>query len=219
MLDLKGKKNSISSLEKDFNSLTNPNFEHYYELANFYKDNQYYEKSIKYYSLALKEINKDHFLFPKILDRRGTSFERIDDWQNAEKDLKESIKLLPDQAHVINYLAYSWLERNINLDKSIEMLRIALNKKQEDPYIIDSLGWGMYLVGNYSEAEKLLQRAVQLMPLDPIVNDHYADILWKLNKNLQANYFWNYVLSLDTTEDEMKEKIKKKLIFGISNHS
>ena len=63
------------------------------------------------------------------------------------------------------------------------MLEVAFNKKMEDPYIIDSLGWGMYLTGRYEEAEKLLQKAVKLMPLDPIVNDHYADILWKLNKN------------------------------------
>ena len=93
------------------------------------------------------------------------------------------------------------------------------NKKREDPYIIDSLGWGMYLTGRYEEAEKFLQKAVQLMPLDPIVNDHYADILWKLNRNLQANYFWNYVLDLETTENQMKDKIKEKLIFRIQNNS
>jgi len=77
----------------------------------------------------------------------------------------------------------------------------------------------MYLTGRYEEAEKLLQKAVALMPLDPIVNDHYGDILWKLNRNSQANYFWNYVLSLKTTENEMKDRIKEKLILGIQNHS
>ena len=99
------------------------------------------------------------------------------------------------------------------------MLETAFTQRKEDPYIIDSLGWGFYLVGRYHEAEKLLQKAVKLMPLDPIVNDHYVDILWRLNKNMQANYFWNYVLSLENVEKEMKEKIKKKLIFGVQNHS
>ena len=188
-------------------------------MANYYKDFEKYEEAIEYYTKVLNNLERHDELYPKILHRRGMSYEKMKLWNESEKDLIESLELEPEEPYVLNYLAYSWLERNINLDKSIEMLRIALNKKQEDPYIIDSLGWGMYLVGNYSEAEKLLQRAVQLMPLDPIVNDHYADILWKLNKNLQANYFWNYVLSLDTTEDEMKKKIKKKLIFGISNHS
>ena len=119
LLDMKGKKYSIASLEKEFNLLSNPNFEHYYELANFYKENEYYKKSIKYYSLALKEIKKGHFLVPKILDRRGTSFERLGDWENAEKDLMESLKILPDQPHVLNYLAYSWIDKGINLDKGI----------------------------------------------------------------------------------------------------
>ena len=147
------------------------------------------------------------------------SYERLKLWKKSENDLIQSLNLVPEEPYVLNYLAYSWLERNINLEKSIEMLKIAFNKKREDPYIIDSLGWGMYLTGRYEEAEKFLQKAVQLMPLDPIVNDHYADILWKLNKNLQANYFWNYVLNLETTENEMKDKIKAKLILGVQNHS
>ena len=107
LLNEKGTKHSIRSLEDEFKLLSNPDFQKYYELANFYKDNEYYEKSIKYYSLALKEIKKDHSLVSKILDRRGTSFERLGDWENAEKDLMESLKILPDQAHVINYLAYT----------------------------------------------------------------------------------------------------------------
>ena len=217
--ELEDKKSAVNYLTKKFKKIDNPNLNHFFDMANYYKDFEKYEEAIEYYTKVLNNLERHDELYPKILHRRGMSYEKMKLWNESEKDLIESLELEPEEPYVLNYLAYSWLERNINLDKSIEMLRIALNKKQEDPYIIDSLGWGMYLVGNYSEAEKLLQRAVQLMPLDPIVNDHYADILWKLNKNLQANYFWNYVLSLDTTEDEMKEKIKKKLIFGISNHS
>jgi len=140
----KGIEESVKFIEKEFNSLSNPNFEHYYELANFYKDNQYYEKSVKYYSLALKEINEDHFLFPKILDRRGTSYERLGDWKKAEKDLIDSLKILPDQAHVLNYLAYSWVDKGINLDRGLEMLIKANKIRKQDGYIIDSLGWAYY---------------------------------------------------------------------------
>ena len=86
LLEQKGKKYSIKRLEKDFKSISDPNFNHYYEMANFYKDNKYYEKSVIYYSLALEKINPKHFLVSKILDRRGTSYERMGDWENAEKD-------------------------------------------------------------------------------------------------------------------------------------
>ena len=145
LLDLKGKKYSVSSLENEFNLLTNPNFEHYYELANFYKDNEYYGKSIKYYSLALNEIKKDHSLVPKILDRRGTSFERIGDWENAEKDLIKSLEILPDQAHVLNYLAYSWIDQGTKVEEGLEMLKKADQLRANDGYIIDSLGWAYYV--------------------------------------------------------------------------
>ena len=216
LLNEKGKKYSVNSLEKEFNSLPNLNFEHYYELANFYKDNEYYEKSIKYYSLTLKEIKKDHFLVPKILDRRGTSFERLGDWENAEKDLIESLKILPDQAHVLNYLAYSWIDKGINLDEGLEMLKKANQIRKEDGYIIDSLGWAYYAKKDYIEAERFLQRAVELLPFDPIINDHYADTLWMLNRNIQARYIWGNILKLDRVEQKLRDTISKKIIFGIT---
>tara|TARA_Y100000590_G_scaffold443741_1_gene573556 strand:+ start:434 stop:2152 length:1719 start_codon:yes stop_codon:yes gene_type:complete len=216
LLDTKNKKESISSLEKDFKSLPKPNFEHYYELANFYKENEYYDKSIKYYSLALENIKKNHSLIPKILDRRGTSYERSGQWKKAEKDLLESLSILPDQAHVLNYLAYSWVEKGINVVKALEMLEKATALRENDGYIIDSLGWAHYMNQNYIEAEKFLQKAVELRPLDPVINDHYADSLWMLNKNIQARHVWNHVLNLDSTEKELKDKISMKLIFGLT---
>jgi len=212
-------KSAINFLNKSFKKLENPTVKNYYDLANLFKGFEKYEDSIKYYTKVLNDISSDNPLYSEILYKRGVSYERLKLWKKSENDLIRSLNLVPEEPYVLNYLAYSWLERNINLEKSIEMLKIAFNKKREDPYIIDSLGWGMYLTGRYEEAEKFLRKAVQLMPLDPIVNDHYADILWKLNKNLQANYFWNYVLNLETTENEMKDKIKTKLILGVQNHS
>ena len=95
------------------------------------------------------------------------------------------------------------------------MLKRANKLKENDGYIIDSLGWGYYVNENYVEAEKNLQRAVELVPLDPTINDHYADTLWMLNKNIQARYFWKHVLSLDSAEQKLKNNISNKLIFGI----
>ena len=215
LLDTEGRERSISSFENEINLLTNPNFETYYEIANFYKDNEYYKESINYYSLALKNIKSDHYLIPKILDRRGTSYERMGDWENAEKDLEESLRISPDQAHVLNYLAYTWTEKEINIDQALEMLKRANELKKDDGYIIDSLGWAYYKGKNYIEAEKFLQQAVEIMPLDPIINDHYADTLWMLKKDIQARYVWQHVLSLENVEQELKDNIKTKLIFGI----
>ena len=217
--DIEDKEYSVFDLEDEFNLLSNPDLEHNYELANFFKDREYYQESIKYYSLALQYIKQDHFLFPKILDRRGTSYERLGDWDNAEKDLKESLRILPDQPHVLNYLGYSWIDRGINIDKALEMIIRANELKKNDGYITDSLGWAFYVKKNYLDAEKFLQRAVEILPLDPIINDHYADTLWMLNKHIQARYFWKHVLGLDTVEQKLKDNVSKKLIFGIANKS
>ena len=184
-------------LQKELDLLKNPNFKQYYEIANFYKKNKYFKESIKYYSLALNDIDQSHSLYPKILEKRGTSYERLDNWDLAEKDLLQSLVILPDQPFVLNYLAYSWIEKRINLNKAMGMLKKAVKLKNNNGYIIDSLGWAYYINKNYVSAEKFLRMAVELMPLDPVINDHYADALWMLNKNIQARYFWKHVLKLD----------------------
>ena len=217
LLETKGKKESVKNLEKEFNLLPDPSFEHYYELANFYKDNEYYENSINFYSLALEKIKKNHPLTPKILDRRGTSHERNGNWEEAEKDLKKSLEILPDQPHVLNYLGYTWIDKGINLDEGLEMLKKANSLRENDGYIIDSLGWAYFAKQDYVKAEEFLRNAVELLPEDPIINDHYADSLWMLEKTIQARYIWENVLKLEKTDKKLKDKISKKLLFGIQN--
>ena len=121
-------------------------------------------------------------------------------YENADEDFTHSLRINPDDAYALNYLAYSWLERDYKIDEAIEMLEKAYASKSNDPYIIDSIGWAYYLIDRLFEGRKYLKRAVELMPEDPIVNDHYGDILWKLNRKIQARYFWNNVLSFDDTE-------------------
>ena len=98
------------------------------------------------------------------------------------------------------------------------MLKKATELRENDGYIIDSLGWVYFANKNFIEAKKILQRAVELMPTDPIINDHYAEALWMSNKTIQARYFWSYVLNLEGAEQDLKENIKKKLIYGIKNN-
>lgn len=218
LLDTKDKKYATTSLEKAFNSLKKPNYEKYYDLANYYKDNEYFKKSIKYYSLTLKKIKKNHSLVPKILDRRGSSYERVGDWDKAEKDLKKSLELVPDDPYVLNYLAYSWIEKKINIDQALKMLKRATELKKNDGYIVDSLGWAHYLNKNYIEAEKLLKKAVELIPFDPIISDHYADALWMVDKKIQARYLWKSILKIDSAKEKLKKNVTKKLIFGITKN-
>ena len=124
-------------------------------------------------------------------------------------DLLSSLKSNPDQAYVINYLAYTWIEQGIKIEKSLEMLEKANKLKSNDPYIIDSLGWALFKLKRYKESKDYLQQAVRLMPGDPVVNDHFGDVLWKTGKEIQARYYWNYVLTLEKTEKDLKQIIEK----------
>ena len=139
------------------------------------------------------------------------------DYKNSDNDLLKSLEINPDDAYVLNYLAYSWLERKYKIDTALQMLEKAYEAKSNDPYIIDSIGWAYYLIDDFVKAEKFLKRAVELMPEDPIVNDHYGDILWKLDRKIQARYFWKNILDLEETEKQMIKNIEEKLIEGLKN--
>ena len=184
-------------------------------MANFNKNAGRYKEAIYYYDKIVLKIDNSSTFYSEILYRRGGSYERMNDYRNSDKDLLKSLEINPDDAYVLNYLAYSWLERDYKIETALQMLEKAYKIKSNDPYIIDSIGWAYYMVDDYKKAENFLKRAVELMPQDPVVNDHYGDILWKLDRKIQARYFWKNVLNLKETEDEMKKNIQKKLIDGL----
>ena len=212
-----GYEEGIEFISSKFNKIINPNVRIVFDVANFYKNSKKYKKAIKYYSQIISSLSVDSRIKSDLLYRRGGSYERLGNYQKADVDLKNSLKIDPDDAYVLNYLAYSWLERDYKIDEAMEMLEKAYALRSNDPYITDSIGWAYYLIENYQEAEKYIRKAVELMPEDPTVNDHYGDILWKLNRNIQARYFWNYVLKLDDTDEDIRKKINIKIIEGLNN--
>ncbi len=209
------KEKALKLIVNSYKKLSQKNIYLTYDYAKFLKNNDKFEESIKIYSELIKKIKKTHPLYAGIKDGRGVSYERIGQWDKAELDLLSSLDARPDQAYVINYLAYSWIEKGININQSLKMLEKANNLKSNDPYIIDSLGWALFKLKRYKDSKKYLQSAVELMPADPVVNDHYGDALWKNGKKIQARYYWNYVLNLKDTEKDLKKIIKKKLVSGI----
>ena len=210
-------KKSLNFINKKFKAIKNPNKKIIFDIANMHKNAKRYIEAISFYDQILLKMDVNSDLYAEILYRRGGSYERSGDYIKADKDLLKSLEANPDDAYVLNYLAYSWLEREHKIDTALKMLEKAYAARSNDPYIIDSIGWAYYLVDEYERAENFLKRAVELMPQDPIVNDHYGDILWQLDRKIQARYFWQSVLNLDETEDAMKENIKNKLIEGLKN--
>ena len=208
---------SLNFIKFNFDKIENPNEKILFDVANFYKKAKNYEEAIRYYSKIIENLEDNSDIKSDILYRRGGTYERIKNYEKADKDLIDALQITPDDAYILNYLAYSWLERDHKINEAIKMLETAYELESDDPYIIDSIGWAYYLTDDYPRAEKFLKRAVELMPDDPIVNDHYGDILWKLNRKIQARYFWTNVLKMKDTEKELIEKINIKMIEGLKS--
>ena len=209
------KEKAIKIISDTYDNLVNKEIYETFDYAEFLKNNERFKESIKFYSEIISKVKNNHPLYAEATDGRGVAYERIGEWENAEKDLLASLKANPDQAYVINYLAYSWIEQGVKIEQSLSMLEKANKLRSNDPYIIDSLGWALFKLKRFKESKKYLQLAVRLMPGDPIVNDHYGDVLWKNGNEIQARYYWNYVLNLEKAEDDLKKVIEEKLTKGL----
>ena len=145
---------------------------------------------------------------------RGIAYERSKQWAKAESDLRKALDLAPDQALVLNYLGYSWIDQGVNLDEGMKLIKKAVELKPDDGYIVDSLGWAYYRLGKYEDAVRELERAVELRPQDPVMNDHLGDAYWRVGRRLEARFQWSHAKDLNPEAAELP-KIEAKLKDGL----
>jgi tetratricopeptide (TPR) repeat protein len=145
---------------------------------------------------------------------RGICEERSKQWGKAEADMRKALDLQPEQPHVLNYLGYSWIDQGINLDEGMKMIKRAVEQRPDDGYIVDSLGWAYYRIGNYEDAVKNLERAIDLKPEDPTINDHLGDAYWRIGRTLEARFQWAHARDLKPEPEELP-KIEAKLENGL----
>ncbi|MEM6678631.1 MAG: tetratricopeptide repeat protein [Pseudomonadota bacterium] len=146
--------------------------------------------------------------------QRGICYERSDNWELAEADFLRALEMEPDQPQVLNYLGYSWVELRMNIDRAKEMIETAVAKLPDDGYIVDSLGWVHFRLGEFDDAVRHLERAVELRPVDPVINDHFGDALWMVGRRTEARFQWRRALSFEP-EPEEEERIQAKLARGL----
>src|SRR5260221_714531 len=145
---------------------------------------------------------------------RGICEERSKQWNKAEADMRKALELQPEQPHVLNYLGYSWIDQGVNLDEGMKMIKRAVEQRPDDGYIVDSLGWAYYRIGNYEDAVKHLERAIDLKPEDPTINDHLGDAYWRIGRTLEATFQWAHARDLKPEPEELP-KIEAKLENGL----
>jgi tetratricopeptide (TPR) repeat protein len=145
---------------------------------------------------------------------RGICEERSKQWSKAEADMRKALQLQPEQPHVLNYLGYSWIDQGINLDEGMKMIKRAVDQRPDDGYIVDSLGWAFYRIGNYEDAVKNLERAIDLKPEDPTINDHLGDAYWRIGRTVEAKFQWAHARDLKPEPEELP-KIEAKIENGL----
>ncbi len=185
-------------------------------LADLLRSKKRYKQSVDVYSRAIDRIPtlvKRHW---SLLYARGISLERSKAWGTAEKDFLRALELYPDQPYVLNYLGYTWVDHGVNLDRAQGMIERAVKLRPNDGYIVDSLGWVQYRLGDFEGATKNLERAVVLRPEDPTINDHLGDAYWRVGRINEAMFQWRRALSLNP-EAETIPALKNKIRVGLTD--
>ena len=202
-----GRLNALAAAEaKDIEPLV--------QLGDILRGRKRFKEAAAAYDRAFQRIptlDRRHW---SLLYSRGIALERSDQWPRAEADFLKALEFEPEQPYVLNYLGYSWIEKRQHLERATDMIRRAVALRPNDGYIVDSLGWVHYQLGDYAGAAKELERAVELRPEDPVINDHFGDALWRVGRRIEARFQWERALSLKPEPDQI-EPIKKKLLEGL----
>jgi len=185
-------------------------------LANLQRSRKQYDASVATYTRALEIPGTPEKSKWLLYYYRGISNERRKSWPAAEADLKKALELYPDQASVLNYLGYSWVDQGLNADEAFRMLRRAVDLKPRDGYIVDSLGWAYYRLGRWDDAVRELEKAIDLKPSDPVINDHLGDAYWQIGRKLEAQFQWNHARDLNPEPEDLP-KILDKIKNGMTD--
>ncbi|GGH35241.1 Flp pilus assembly protein TadD, contains TPR repeats [Cribrihabitans marinus] len=188
-------------------------------LGDLLRQEERYAEAVEAYNRALDLSDDGVRSRWFVLYARGICYERLDNWTEAEADFRAALELNPDQPQVLNYLGYSLVEKQTDLDEALEMIERAVAARPDSGYIVDSLGWVLFRLGRYDEAVAHMERAVELMPVDPVVNDHLGDVYWAVGRYREAEFQWSRALSFIDPEDSDGEadpdRIRRKLDAGL----
>ena len=199
-----------------------PNLRQVHEtLGEFLRQDGQYERAIGSYDIAIDMIDHSkpkpkHWYVHYV---RGIVHDRLGNWQLGLRDFDRALLLSPNQFQVLNYVGYSLVERGERLEEALSMIERAVVAQPKAGYIIDSLGWVQFRLGYYQRAIVHMERAVELMATDPVVNDHLGDVYWAVGRKTEARFQWQRALSFVTEATGAEHinliRMQRKLDIGL----
>jgi len=186
----------------------------YLALGSVYASKENFRDAATLYDQAVERLKNPTREDWSVFYQRGIAYERVKEWPKAEPNFRKALELYPNQPQVLNYLGYSWIDMDINLEEGLNLIRKAVDLRPSDGYIVDSLGWAYYKLGRYEEAVIELERAVSLKPEDPVLNDHLGDAYWRAGRQLEATFQWRHARDMKP-EPDVLASVEKKLREGL----
>ena len=190
------------------------NYDAIVTLGNVYRNNEDYANAAKVYDDAIALITVPQQGHWRVFYYDGIAHERLKQWDMAEKRFRRALEISPDEPMVLNYLGYSMIEKKINLQEALAMVKKAVDLRPNDGYIIDSLGWAYFQLGDFEQAVNEIERAVEIIPADPIIAEHLGDAYWRVGRKLEAKFQWQHAKDNKPEPDDLK-RIEGKIKDGL----
>jgi tetratricopeptide (TPR) repeat protein len=168
------------------------------------REHKQYKAAYQLLGQAVAKEPKD----PDLLYDQAMMAEKLDDFADMEKLLRQVMVLKPDYHHAYNALGYSLAERNVRLPEAKQLVLKALDFAPGDPFISDSLAWVEFRMGNKEESLRLLQAAWKEKP-DPEIAAHLGEVLWSMGRREQAQSVWKEGLAVNAENDTLQETLKR----------
>jgi len=181
------------------------------ELGNSYSADKQYAQAVQAYDQAFTRVpDPNTSSWWGLYYARGTAYERLSNWPKAESDLRKALALQPNEPAVLNYLGYAMVDRGDRLPEALKLIKGAVQQRPDDGFIVDSLGWAYFRLGDYKNAQTTLEHAVELKPADPEINAHLGDAYWQGGRHEEARLQWQRALGLNP-EPDLAKAIEAKL--------
>ncbi|HEY6044269.1 MAG TPA: tetratricopeptide repeat protein, partial [Nitrosospira sp.] len=172
--------------------------------AQLLRESGAYQKAFRLLSSGLDKFHDS----PELLYDRALAAEKIGKTDIMEKDLRKLIQLKPDHAHAYNALGYGLAEHSNRLPEALELIEKAIQLSPNDPYIMDSLGWVHYRMGNINQGLSFLRQAFG-MNQDPEIAAHLGEVLWVQGTKEEAKEIWQSTLKDHPGNEALLSTMKK----------
>ena len=217
LIEEKKYEQAINVLKK-LNKNNANNFQLLFNLGDALRINNNHQEAIKYYKEAIDTIFYETEKHWPIYYSLAISYDKSNQWIEAEKSLRKALELSDRHPQVLNYLGYSWLKYGINIDNAALMILEAYEKEPNDSVIMDSLGWVYFKTGDYKNAIVFLEKASELNPQNAIISDHLGDAYWFGGRKNEARFLWQRALHQEDYAEELNTKsVKNKIENGLKH--